>query len=196
MSQPPPDPRRPAPAADPSDVVARVRAGDERAFETLFRLHYDGLCGFAIRYVRERALAEELVQDLFAGLWARRATWEVRGGGGSVRAYLFAAVRNRALNLRARRAVERDWEADEAIDDVRAIHRAPAQADDLLEAAELHARLDAAIESLPERCRLVMQLRWRDQLSYAEIAEVMGISAKGVENQLSRGLKALRDRLR
>ena len=176
--------------------MARIRAGDARAFEALFRLHYHGLCGFAVRYVRERALAEELVQDLFAGLWARRAAWEVRGGGGSVRAYLFAAVRNRALNLRARRAVERDWEADEAIDDVRTIHRAPARADELLEAAELHARLDAAIESLPERCRLVMQLRWRDQLSYAEIAEVMGISAKGVENQLSRGLKALRDRLR
>jgi RNA polymerase sigma-70 factor, ECF subfamily len=181
---------------DPADVVARVRAGDERAFEALFRTHYDGMCGFAIRYVRERAAAEELVQDLFAGLWARRATWEVRGGAGSVRAYLFAAVRNRALNLRARRAVERDWAADEALDDVRTIHRAPAQPDELLEAAELHARLDAAIESLPERCRLVMQLRWREQLSYAEIAEVMGISAKGVENQLSRGLKALRDRLR
>jgi RNA polymerase sigma-70 factor (ECF subfamily) len=40
-----------------------------------------------------------------------------------------------------------------------------------------------------------MRLRWRDQLSYAEIAEVMGISVKGVENQLARGLKSLRDRL-
>ena len=55
--------------------------------------------------------------------------------------------------------------------------------------------LDAAMESLPERCRLVMQLRWREQLSYAEIAEVMQISVKGVENQLARGLAALRRRL-
>jgi RNA polymerase sigma-70 factor (ECF subfamily) len=179
---------------DPADVVARVRAGDERAFEALFRTYYDGLCSFVIRYVHDRAPAEELVQDLFAALWARRGAWEVRGGAGSVRAYLFAAARNRALNLRARRAVERDWEADEA--DVRSLHRAPPQPDEALDAAELHARLDAAIESLPERCRLVMQLRWREQLSYAEIAEVMGISPKGVENQLSRGLKALRDRLR
>jgi RNA polymerase sigma-70 factor, ECF subfamily len=180
--------------SDAADVVARVRGGDERAFEGLFRQHYDGLCGFVIRYVRERALAEELVQDLFAALWERRERWEVRGGSGSVRAYLFAAARNRALNLRARRIVERDWESDEA--DVRELHHAPPRADEALEAAELHARLDAAIESLPERCRLVMQLRWREQLSYAEIAEVMGISTKGVENQLARGLKALRDRLR
>ena len=195
MSEPPSESEPRSAAADrAADLVARVREGDERAFEALFRMHYDGLCGFAIRYVRERALAEELVQDLFAALWARRATWEVRGGAGSVRAYLFAAVRNRALNLRARRAVERDWEADEA--DVRALHPAPTPADQALEAAELRARVDAALESLPERCRLVMQLRWREQLSYAEIAEVMGISPKGVENQLARGLKALRDRLR
>ena len=195
MAHPPPGSQPPpTSAADAADVVARVRAGDERAFERLFRAHYDGLCGFVIRYVHQRALAEELVQDLFAALWARRESWEVRGGSGSVRAYLFAAARNRALNLRARRAVERDWEAAET--DVRELHRAPPRADDALEAAELHARLDAAIESLPERCRLVMQLRWRDQLSYAEIAEVMGISTKGVENQLSRGLKALRETLR
>jgi RNA polymerase sigma-70 factor, ECF subfamily len=190
-----PDTGHPDPSSEPGDVVERVRAGDERAFEALFRAHYAALCGFAVRYVRTRALAEELVQDLFMALWARRASWEVRGGSGSVRAYLFAAVRNRALNARTRRAVERDWEEDETAAEVRTLHHAPVAADAALEAAELHGRLTAAIESLPERCRLVMQLRWRDQLSYAEIAEVMGISTKGVENQLSRGLKALRDRL-
>jgi RNA polymerase sigma-19 factor, ECF subfamily len=52
--------------------------------------------------------------------------------------------------------------------------------------------LHAALESLPERCRLVMHLRWRDQLRHAEIASVMGISVKGVEMQLARGLRALR----
>lgn len=188
-------PTFPEPSSASDDLVARVRAGDARAFETLFRAHYAGLCAFAVRYVGERAVAEELVQELFASLWARRDAWTVRGGSGSARAYLFAAVRNRALNARARRAVERDWERDEAIADVRTLHPTPVPADEALETSELHARLTAAIESLPERCRLVMQLRWRDQLSYAEIAEVMGISAKGVENQLSRGLKALRGML-
>jgi RNA polymerase sigma-70 factor (ECF subfamily) len=186
----PPGPDQAAPL--PDDVIARIRGGDERAFELLFRAYYAPLCGFAARYVREPALAEELVQELFGDLWARREGWEVRG---SPRAYLFAAVRNRALNLRKRQKVERDWEHDEAIADVREIHPMPEPADRALETAELHARLHGALESLPERCRLVMQLRWREQLSYAEIAEVMGISVKGVENQLARGLKALRERL-
>ena len=176
---------------DPSiDLAARVRAGDAGAFEALFRAHYGALCGFAERYVRSEAVAEELVQELFADLWAKRADWAPRT---SARAYLFTAVRNRALNLRKREALERDWATEEATSEVPSMHRAPAGVDATMEAAELHARLDAAIESLPERCRLVMRLRWRDQLSYAEIAEVMGISAKGVENQLSRGLKTLRE---
>jgi RNA polymerase sigma-70 factor (ECF subfamily) len=166
---------------------------DRRAFEAIFREYYASLCRFAARYVGEPATAEEIVQDLFADLWQRRGAWEPRGG--SVRAYLLAAVRNRALNLRKRQSVERDWERAEAADDVRELHPRPPRADQLLEAAELERQLHAAMESLPERCRLVMHLRWREHLSYAEIAQVMGISVKGVENQLARGLKALREKL-
>jgi len=107
----------------------------------------------------------------------------------------FAAVRNRALNLRQRQSIERDWEHDEAIADVRELHRPPEAADEILERADLRARLDAALESLPERCRLVMHLRWREQMRHAEIASVMGISVKGVEIQLARGLRAIRARV-
>ena len=188
---PPSEPPGPPPP-DLADAVARARAGDEAAFSALFHAHYAALCGFAVRYVGERALAEELVQELFAALWERRERFTLRGGDASVRAYLFAAVRNRALNLRARHAVERDWADAEGRADERALHRAPPAADAALEREELHERLHAAVESLPERCRLVMQLRWREQLSHAEIAAVMGISTKGVENQLARGLRALR----
>jgi RNA polymerase sigma-70 factor (ECF subfamily) len=176
---------------EPDALVARVRTGDERAFEMLFRAHYSALCSFASRYVGQDAVAEELVQDLFADLWTRRENWQARG---SVRAYLFAAVRNRALNLRQRQSIERDWEQDEAIADVRELHQPPEQADEALDRADLRARLDEALESLPERCRLVMHLRWHEQMRHAEIAAVMGISVKGVEIQLSRGLQTMRAR--
>ena len=145
----------------PLDLARRIRAGDARAFEELFRSHYAALCRFAHRYLHEAWLAEELVQDLFADLWADHARLELRG---SVRAYLFAAVRNRALNYRKHQLVERDWERNEAVPDVRELHRAPPHADHASDDAERDAGLHAAMEALPERCRLVMQLRWRDQL--------------------------------
>jgi RNA polymerase sigma-70 factor (ECF subfamily) len=64
------------------------------------------------------------------------------------------------------------------------------------EMAELDAAIRDAIECLPERCRLVFTLRWQHHLSYAEIAETLGIAVKTVENQVTRALKALRTKLR
>ena len=179
--------------ASSSDLVARIRAGDARAFEELFRREYPALCRFADRYVRDGPASEDLVQDLFATVWANRARLDVRG---SVRSYLFTAVRNRALNLRKHTLVEREWGRDESVPEVRALHRAPRRPDDILDESERDARLRAAIAHLPERCRLVMQLRWQEQLGHADIASIMGISIKGVEIQLTRGLRSLRERLR
>jgi RNA polymerase sigma-70 factor (ECF subfamily) len=183
----------PGRAPSTADLARRIRDGDPAALETLFHEHYAALCRFANRYLHDRAAAEDLVQDVFASIWAGRLRLDVRG---SLRSYLFAAVRNRALNLRKHQLVERDWERDEALPDVRALHRAPPRPDDLLDDVERRNRLRAALDALPERCRLVMQLRWEEQLTHAEIAEVLGITVKGVERQLARGLRTLRDRAR
>jgi RNA polymerase sigma-70 factor, ECF subfamily len=156
----------------PEHCVARVRAGDLGAFEALHRALHAPLLHFATRYLGDVARAEELLQDIFFDL--------------------HTAVRNRALNLRRRDAVEADWAADEAHEPIRTLHPPPATADVLLAKADLAAQLTTAIARLPPRCRLIMQMRWDGGLSYAEIAEVLGISLKGVEHQLSRGLRALR----
>jgi RNA polymerase sigma-70 factor, ECF subfamily len=164
-----------------------IRRSNAEAFERLFRAHYEELCRFAVRYVDDAAVAEELVQDLFTQLWIDRARWpEPR----NVRAYLFTAVRNRALNLGRRQRIESDWIAAES-------HAPPVVPESggqssRVESAESHSLLQRAIGELPHKCRLVMHLRWRDQMSYAEIAQVMGISVKGVEAHLGRGLRALR----
>jgi RNA polymerase sigma-70 factor (ECF subfamily) len=161
------------------------------AIEFLFRAHYASLCDFALHYVESPAVAEELVQDLFAQLWVDRARLSAPS---NARAYLFTAVRNRALNARQRRQRETDWADEAAI----ALH---GSADDLVpdapaaEAAEMQRLVDTAIAGLPERCRLVVHLRWREQMSHAQIAEIMGISVKGVEIQLTRGLARLRELL-
>jgi RNA polymerase sigma-70 factor (ECF subfamily) len=176
-----------------ADLAARIRSGDSRAFEELFRREYAALCRFAERYVRDVSASEDLVQDLFTTIWANRARLDVRG---SLRAYLFTAVRNRALNVRKHTLVEREWARDESSPEVRVLHRTPRRPDDILDEAERDARLRGAMANLPERCRLVMQLRWQEQLGHADIASIMGISIKGVEIQLTRGLRTLRERFR
>jgi RNA polymerase sigma-70 factor (ECF subfamily) len=177
----------------PDDLVPRIRAGDIGAFEALFRETYAPLIAFATRFVGTQAAAEDLVQELFADVWIERAALDVRT---TLRGYLFRAARNRALNLARRQAVELAFERPERDDEIRSLHPAPARPDDLFDESERQVQVAEAIASLPERVRLVMELRWRAGLSYAEIADAMGISVKGVENQLARGLKRLREQFR
>jgi RNA polymerase sigma-70 factor, ECF subfamily len=167
--------------------LERVRSGDEAAFEALFRAFAPGLCALAVRYVASRAVAEELVQDLFLDIWTRRAGLVVDR---SVASYLQTAMRNRAMNhLRHERrmvampgAAERPEDADAG---------APGESE-LLDALELQD----AVEHLPARCRLIFTLSRQQDMSYGEIAASLGLSIKTVETQMGRALKSLRDRLR
>ena len=102
---------KPFPAVhdEESDLVARIRVGDEGAFESLYLAHHNELWRFAYSYVRSRDVAEELVQDVFLAVWGTRATWEVST---RVRAWLYASVRHLALNhLRHERVVARTIDA-------------------------------------------------------------------------------------
>lgn len=168
-----------------ADLATRIRSGDAAAFDTLFRAYYGQLCSFACTYTGSPDTAEEIVQDVFTAIWARRAQWTVTV---SARAYLYGAVRNRAQRRRAQaRAEQVRWSllaTDQALES--------ADAEDRLERGEVEAIVRRAIDRLPERSRIVATLRWQRQLSHPEIAAVMGISVKGVENQLTRVAKRLR----
>lgn len=178
------------------DLVARIRAGDAAAFAALFDEHFTSLCGFVLSYVRDAAIAEELVQDLFCAVWSRRAEWEPEG---RVRYYLLAAARNRALHhLRHRQMAERKaqrWTGAGGADELPAIGEESAAPDRGVELAELAEACRRAIHALPERRRAVVTLRWQHQMSHAEIARMLGISVKGVEAHLTRALKDLREHL-
>jgi RNA polymerase sigma-70 factor, ECF subfamily len=166
--------------------LERIRSGDEAAFEALFRAFAPGLCALAARYTASRAVAEELVQDLFLDLWTRRAHLVVDR---SLASYLQAAMRNRALNhLRHDRRLVAPREEDRIGD---ADPSAPGESE-LLDALELQD----AIEHLPARCRLIFTLSRRQDMSYGEIAASLGLSIKTVETQMGRALKSLRERLR
>lgn len=175
------------------DVIERVRSGDRDAFGTVFRAYYSGLCAYAERYVGSADDAEEVVGDVFFRIWTARERWRVDG---SLRAYLYRAVRNESLKwLEHRRVVDRvDREARAEGRSPGMGQRAPEPDVDLAR-SELSAAVRCAIESLPNRCRETLVLHRHHGMSYAEVAEVMGVTAKTVENQLARALRLLRERL-
>jgi len=175
----------PAQHSDSPEVVqARV--------EALFREHYAGLCSFAGRYLKSRAVAEEVVQELFLRLWERLKARESVSGRATApeitRSYLYTAARNRALNVVQRERLERKHQEDET----REMEVSERTVHDEVEDRELVHAARRAIAALPERCRLVFELSRRQGLTYAEIAEVLGVSVKAVEANMTRALKALR----
>jgi RNA polymerase sigma-70 factor, ECF subfamily len=176
--------------ATETQLVAGLRAGAADAYEAVFRAYHARLCDFANSYLHSRSDAEEIVQDLFLALWKKREELEVRT---SLKAYLFTAVRNRVLNRDARARLEQRYLEDLERGELELVATVPA--DQRLEAREIAERVQTAMAELPPGCRRVLTMRWSEQLTYGEIAEVLGISLKGVENQLARARKTLRQRL-
>jgi len=189
----------PQPDAAERELVARIRAGDAAAFTALFEEHYAALCGFVLSYVKDAAVAEELVQDLFCTLWRRHAEWQPAG---RVRHYLLAAARHRAVShLRHRQVVQREasrWTsppASQGDPELPGMGRQPPSPHREVVLAEVTEACRRAIHALPERRRLVVILRWEHHMTHAEIARELGISVKTVEVQLGRALKTLRQNL-
>lgn len=170
-------------------LVVRIREGDEVAFDRLFRLCYGPLVDFAQRYVPSREDAEETITDLFMRIWETRARWEVHG---AVTAYLFAAARNRALNVRVARDTEDRHYA--YLQTAFAASTEAIEFDPLLaiDAAELSAPVRRALEALSPRSREVFLLTQRDGLSIREAAGALGVSASTVQTHLARALNVLR----
>lgn len=170
-----------------SNLVARVRAGDEAAFQSLYLTHHDGLWRFAYTYVRSRDVAEELVQEVFLSLWNARASWEVTT---RARAWLFAAVRHLALNhLRHERVVARAHGEGASVaiaGEATTMGAAPENQHDAVEARELDDAVARAIAELPERRRIAMTLRWKEDMSALEIATVLGTTPEAVRVLLTR----------
>ena len=137
--------------------------------------------------LRDRAVAEEIVQDVMLELWRRR---ESLAADGSPQAYLFQATRNRVLNHVRHLKIEERSEPE-----IRAESSSAPRADAGITQEELSVAVQDAVRSLPDRCREVFELSRVHGLKYAEIATQLGISVKTVEAQMGKALRTLRERL-
>lgn len=173
---------------DDSGLVARIQSGDAAAFESVFRAYAAQLATLAYSYLKSRDDAEDVVQTLFVWLWANRHAFNP---GHGVRAYLFGAVRNRALNVLRDRNTQSN--ALEIFSGNEPSEVPPPDAE--LLAADLHRVVEQTVAAMPARCREVFTLVRTAALSYAEVATILGIAPKTVEVHMGRALAILRARL-
>lgn len=171
-----------------AELVARLRLGSEAAFDTLYRAFHPRLVAIARTYVTvERA--EELAQDMLTLVWERRTQWSPDEDLGI---YLYASVRNRALSLvRHDRVVDRLEREATLSGNAVAMGQADEAADLRLEYEDVHTAIDRVLARLPEGMRTAFALRWVHELSYPEVAKIMGISEAAARKQVSRAREAV-----
>jgi len=158
---------------------------DQRALEKLYTYFYGELFRFTKTLVRQAEVAEEIVEDIFVKLWERRpALRDIE----NLRVYLYVAARNRSLNYL-------DWKSRDVISyveiypiDIPATHETP---DNLLMTKEMSARINQAVDGLPPKCKLIFKLVREEKMKYREVAEVLNISARTVDTQMTIAMKKL-----
>ena len=158
-------------------------AHDNSSFDDLFRYNYRPLCLYALHYLQDVDLAEDIVQESYAALWEK-----LQEGAHVLnrKSYLYMMVRNRCLDHLRKKGIPTEslkpYDTYGIIDD-----------DDAQERSQTEARLWTAIDNLPEKCREVFILSKRDGLKYEEIAEELGLSVNTVRNQISKALKLIKE---
>ena len=157
---------------------------DQGSFEKLFREYFPPLMAFARKILVDEDEAREVVQKVFISLWEKRSEIDVST---SLKSYLFTSVHNRSLNVIRDQKKFSGLEVPEVAGEW--------DVSTQIESMELEEKIMDAIRSLPEKCREVFQLSRFDGLKYSEIAKHLDISVKTVENQMSKALKILREKL-
>ncbi len=164
----------------------RLSCGDESALSDIYRLYWKQLFMAAYNVLKDKATCEDIVQDIFYSLWARRSGLQIHS---SLSAYLHSAVRYRVFQqIKSGRAHESVFEDL----DVRCQLPTP---DAVLIGKEIDQKIHTAINELPEKCKEIYQLSRGRQLSHKEIASRMNISAKTVENQITIAIRKIRNAL-
>ena len=170
------------------EITGRIRQGDIRAFESLFRSSYVSLVRYAKTLIKDQDASEEIVQDLFFTLWQNRENINIES---SLNGYLFRSVHNRCLHfighnrIVARHAEEMSVKTPEQVEN-------PA---DILQYKELQEKIAGILEKLPERCGQIFYMNRFEGLKYHEIAEKLSVSVKTVEANMGKALKAFRKEL-
>ena len=162
------------------------------AIAELYAAHWTGLVRLAWLLLRDDQGAEEVVQDAFIAVHRH---WDSLRSEASAAAYLRRAVVNGARSGLRHRGVEQRYVAREHREPTAFGRRTEASAEERALNSEATSSMITALGRLPQRQREVLTMRYYLDLSEAEIADALGISAGSVKAHAHRGLAALRDRM-
>lgn len=171
---------------DEKYIIAGLKNRDKTIFDFVFSYYYSGLCAYARRWVDDKDVAEDLVQDFFVKLWINNSKIEINS---SLKSYFFTSIKNRSVNHLKHVKIEEKFGSR--------ILNSPVEENSNWEftESELVELIEKAMQKLPPRCREIFALSRFEGVNNADIAVRLGISKRTVELQVSNALKILRTEL-
>ena len=159
--------------------------GDESSFEELYNRYWYKLYAEAFKRLRKAEVAEEIVQDLFTSIWLNRQKIAIHSPVGG---YLYTSVRYLVLSYLQKELIRNNYKSyvKGSFKDFDNSTEMIISFNELQEQIESHVRL------LPEKCRYIYELSRKEFKTNKEIADLLGISEKTVENQLTKALGRLK----
>lgn len=167
-------------------VLKKIRSGDIRVFEQVFRLYYSSLCLYSYGITGNKDVAEEIIQELFYKIWKERDTLQILH---SLKSYLYGAVRNQSLRYCEQHAVRERHRQH-----VMATHKEYPDntPHEEMEYRELEEIINRALSKLPERRRIIFRMHRIEGLKYKEIADKLSLSVKTIEAEMTKTYQLLR----
>jgi RNA polymerase sigma-70 factor (family 1) len=172
--------------AYPTELLQRIARGDEMAFRQVYLHYFRRLYKFAYAIVKTREPAEDIVEDVFVHVW------QLREGASAIRnlrVYLYTAAKNSALNYLSQKARQ---SIKEPFDHIHiGFEGDGGTPEQILISAEIHRKIQTAVEALPPRCKMIFKLVREDGLRYKEIAEILNISVNTIDVQMAIAIKKI-----
>jgi RNA polymerase sigma-70 factor (family 1) len=164
-------------------LLQSLRNNDSQAFEEIFKRYWSRLFLYAYNILKDKEICEDIIQEIFADLWKRRNENIIT----NLSSFLYQSVKYQIFKYFRKKKVIKQYESEFNY------FQSQFSLEDLAEFEELSDKIEELIEELPEKRRLIFRLSRFESLPNKEIAKKLNISLQTVKNEISKGLKYIRE---
>ncbi|PWJ43803.1 RNA polymerase sigma factor [Sediminitomix flava] len=173
------------------ELMESFQNGSEEAFEQVFKFYYPSLMAYGVKIAHDESLVKDIIQELFSKLWENRSNFDKIQ---SLDSYLFRALRNNLIRSVSSQEKQTNLDSFQSEAEVNQWSSSSMEENMILDEEESYKtrQVNDALASLSARQREVIHLKFFEEKSYEEIAQITGMKYQSLRNLIHRSISSLR----